>query len=44
MRKWSPDISFEDRFKKKRSREEKYINQIHPEDRPLLLIKKKHEY
>lgn len=43
-RKWSPDISYEERFKKKRTREEDYMKDFHPEDKPILLVNKKHEY
>lgn len=43
-KKWSPDLSYEERYKKKRNREDEYINNFHRDDRPILLIKKKHEY
>lgn len=43
-RTWSPDINYEDRFKKKRKREDFYIASFAPKDRPVLLIKKKHAY
>ena len=39
---WTPNISKEERFKKKRQREDKYIENFHPDDRPVLLIKEKH--
>lgn len=40
-RKWSPEISAEDRFKKKRDREDEYIRQIKSDARPILVVKKK---
>jgi hypothetical protein len=43
-KKWKPDISPEERFKKKRDREEEYLQNFHPDDRPVLLVQKKHEY
>ena len=39
---WTPTISKEERFKKKRLWEDKYLENFHPEDRPVLLIKEKH--
>lgn len=40
-RMWSPEISEEDRFRKKRLREDEYIQQLDNEVRPVLVIKKK---
>ena len=44
IKEWNKDIAYEERFKKKREREENYLKNFHPDDRPILLIKKKHEY
>lgn len=43
-KKWSPDISTEERFKKKREREDKYIQNLNKDEKPILLIKNKHVY
>ena len=43
-RVWSPEISQEERFKKKREREDDYVNKFDSKDRPILVIKKKHAY
>ena len=44
FKKWTPEFSYEERYKKKRNREDQYISQIETSDRPILVIKKKHEY
>ena len=44
IRKWSPDISAEERNKKKRLREDEYVKTFDESERPILLIKKKHQY
>ncbi len=41
---WSPNIQDEERFRKKREREDSYINNFHPMDRPVLVIKEKHKF
>lgn len=41
---WSPNIQDEERFRKKREREDAYMNGFHPMDRPVLVIKEKHKY
>ncbi len=41
FKEWSPDISKEERYKKKRYREDNYIANFKPEDRPILLIENK---
>ena len=41
---WSPEISYEQRIRKKKLREEEYVKKIYPEERPILLVKKKHVY
>lgn len=43
-RTWSPDIALEERFRKKRAREDDYIRTIDPEHRPILMINKKQEF
>ena len=43
-RKWTPENAYEERFRKKRKREDNYLKKINPEDRPVFLVKKKHEY
>lgn len=43
-RKWSPDISQEERFRKKREREDEYVRTLEPEEKPILLIKQKNLY
>lgn len=43
-KKWSPDVSFEDRYVKKREREDEYVKNFLEEDRPVLLVKNKHMY
>ncbi len=43
-KKWSPEISTEERFARKRQREDKYIKGLHKADKPILLIKDKHVY
>ena len=40
-RKWSPDISADERNRKKKEREDEYVQQFEPETRPILLVKKK---
>jgi hypothetical protein len=44
FKKWSPDISYEERIIRKKQREEDYIKKIYPDERPILLVKKKHVY
>lgn len=44
IKSWSPNISREERFRKKREREDRYLENFHPGDHPVLVIKKKHEY
>lgn len=41
---WSPELSFEERYRLKRKREDEYVQEYYPEDRPILLIKEKHQY
>ena len=41
---WSPEISYEQRIRRKKAREDKYVKKIYPEERPILLVKKKHVY
>jgi hypothetical protein len=41
---WSPEISYEQRIRKKKQREDDYVKKIYPEERPILLVKKKHVY
>lgn len=41
---WSPNVQDEETFRKKREREDAYINNFHPMDRPVLVIKEKHKY
>lgn len=41
---WSPEISYEQRIRKKKQREDEYVKKIYPEERPILLVKKKHVY
>ena len=41
---WSPEISYEQRIRKKKQREDTYVKKIYPEERPILLVKKKHVY
>ncbi len=43
-RKWSPEISKEDRFKLKRKREDEYVFHLDEDQRPILMIKKKEAY
>jgi hypothetical protein len=43
-KRWSPDMAKDEQFKKKRQREDDYIQNFREEDRPILLIKNKHEY
>ena len=43
-KKWSPEISYEERIIRKKKREEEYIRKIYPEERPILLVKKKHVF
>lgn len=44
FKKWSPDISYEERIIRKKKREEEYIQKIYPDERPILLVKKKHVF
>ena len=41
---WSPELSFEERYRLKRKREDEYVLDFSPNDRPILLIKQKHAY
>lgn len=41
LRHWSPRLGEEDRFKKKRMREDEYIRNIEPTHRPVMVVKKK---
>jgi len=43
-RKWSPDINYEERLKKKKEREDEYIKNFSPDDRPLLLVNQKQNF
>lgn len=43
-KKWNPETSAEERYRKKRAREDQYISHYDPDDRPILLIKNKHAY
>ena len=43
-KKWSPEISKEEQYKKKRAREDEYVKTLEPEEKPILLIKKKNLY
>lgn len=43
-KKWTPESQYEERYKKKREREDDYIQNFDEGDRPILVIKKKHEY
>jgi hypothetical protein len=43
-KKWSPEISYEERIIRKKRREEEYIKKIYPDERPILLVKKKHVF
>ena len=43
-KKWSPEISYEERIIRKKRREEEYIRKIYPDERPILLVKKKHVF
>ena len=43
-KKWSPEISYEERIIRKKRREEQYIKKIYPDERPILLVKKKHVF
>jgi hypothetical protein len=40
-KKWSPEISREEMYKKKRDREDEYVKTLDDEEKPILLIKKK---
>lgn len=42
--KWTPEYSYEERIRRKKQREDDYVQQIYPEERPILLVKKKHVY
>lgn len=41
---WSPNIQEEERFRKKREREDAYLENFHPMDRPVLVIKQKTKF
>ncbi len=43
-KRWSPEIAKEEKFMKKRNREDNYVSSFRPQDRPVLLIKNKHAY
>lgn len=44
FKRWSPEISFEERTLRKKWREDNYIQKIYPEERPILLVKKKQKF
>jgi hypothetical protein len=44
IRPWSRDISENERFVRKRKREDDFVQKLDPEDRPILLVKDKHVY
>lgn len=43
-KKWTPETSVEDRFKRKREREDQYLKNFTPEKRPILVVNKKEVY
>lgn len=43
-KRWSPEISYEERTLRKKQREENYIRKIYPEERPILLVKRKQKF
>lgn len=43
-RKWSPDTAVEAQQKRKREREDAYVQEFAAEDRPILLVQKKQAY
>lgn len=43
-KRWSPDIAKEEKYKRKREREDDYVHNFRPQDRPVLLIKNKHAF
>lgn len=44
FKRWSPEISFEERTLRKKWREDQYIQKIYPDERPILLVKKKQKF
>ena len=44
IKSWSPNISKEERFRKKREREDRYLENFHQGDHPVLVIQNKHAY
>ncbi len=40
-KKWSPEIAYQERFIKKREREDHYVANFSEKDRPVLVVKKK---
>ena len=38
IKSWSPNISKEERFRKKREREDRYLENFHQGDHPVLVI------
>ena len=43
-RKWSPNIASGEQYRRKKEREDKYLQEFAQEDRPILVVKKKHAY
>lgn len=43
-KQWTPTGHNEERYKKKRAREDDYIQTFEEENKPILVIKRKHEY
>ena len=44
FKRWSPEISLEERTLRKKVREDEYIKKIYPNERPILLVKKKQKF
>lgn len=43
-KRWSPEISYEERTLRKKQREDNYIKKIYPDERPILLVKRKQKF
>lgn len=43
-KRWSPEISYEERTLRKKQREDNYIQKIYPDERPILLVKRKQKF
>ena len=43
-KRWSPEISYEERTLRKKHREDQYIKKIYPDERPILLVKRKQKF